>query len=423
MFTQPQGFRVNPDIVFLPQCRNIVQLESHTQVVHANPARKGSRNRITQREVTDFDKIRRSYKNIPSLINQILKLRLQKAKLFGFNNYAEYQTDAVMAKTVKNAEDLLMKIWKPAVKKSYEEIADMQKYADAHGGNFKIAGWDYYYYAEKVKKEKFNFDETEVRPYFPIENVRKGIFTMANKLYGITFKKVEGAPVYHPDVDVYEVLDSEGKHLATFMSDYYTRAGKRQGAWMFVFQEANGTNGNRPIVYNVGNFTKPAAGSPSLLTIDELDHVDLAIDGVDEIDPQFNAIKGGGGALYREKVVASMAKEVIWIMDESKLVDKIGAFHLPVEIAQYGSKQAMERMAAYGFNPVLRVRDGKTFVTDNGNFIADLHLGAGFDIQDVYGKLTGMLGVLEHGLFLNMCKRMIVGCSSGEVKIIENPSK
>ena len=148
-----------------------------------------------------------------------------------------------------------------------------------------------------------------------------------------------------------------------------------------------------------------------LLTIDELDHVDLAIDGVDEIDPQFNAIKGGGGALYREKVVASMAKEVIWIMDESKLVDKIGAFHLPVEIAQYGSKQ------------VLRVRDGKTFVTDNGNFIADLHLGAGFDIQDVYSKLTGMLGVLEHGLFLNMCKRMIVGHSNGEVQVIENPSK
>ena len=145
-----------------------------------------------------------------------------------------------------------------------------------------------------------------------------------------------------------------------------------------------------------------------LLTIDELDHVDLAI---------------GGGALYREKVVASMAKEVIWIMDESKLVDKIGAFHLPVEIAQYGSKQAMERMAAYGWNPVLRVRDGKTFVTDNGNFIADLHLGAGFDIQDVYSKLTGMLGVLEHGLFLNMCKRMIVGHSNGEVQVIENPSK
>ncbi len=160
-----------------------------------------------------------------------------------------------------------------------------------------------------------------------------------------------------------------------------------------------------------------------LLTIDELDHVDLAIDGVDEIDPQFNAIKGGGGALYREKVVASLAKEVIWIMDESKLVDKIGAFHLPVEIAQYGAKQAMARMAAFGWNPVLRIKNGETFVTDNGNFIADLHLGAGFNIEQVYGRLSGMLGVLEHGLFLNMCNRMIVGCASGEVRIIENPSK
>lgn len=160
-----------------------------------------------------------------------------------------------------------------------------------------------------------------------------------------------------------------------------------------------------------------------LLTIDQVDHVDIDIDGVDEIDPAFNAIKGGGGALYREKVVATLAKEVIWIMDESKLVDKIGAFHLPVEIAQYGSKQTMAKMEEYGWKPVLRERDGKTFVSDNGNYIADLHLGAGFDIQDVFTKLSGMLGVLEHGLFLNMCKRMIVGTSTEGVKVIENPSK
>lgn len=160
-----------------------------------------------------------------------------------------------------------------------------------------------------------------------------------------------------------------------------------------------------------------------LLTIDEVEHIDLAIDGVDEIDPAFNAIKGGGGALYREKVVATLADEVIWIMDESKLVDQIGAFHLPVEIAQYGAKQAMRQMEEYGFHPVLRVKDGKTFVTDNGNFIADLHLGAGFDIDGVYGKLTGMLGVLEHGLFRNMCKRIIVGTTAEGVKIIENPNK
>lgn len=206
-----------------------------------------------------------------ALIAAILQLRKKKAQLFGFKSFADYQTDAVMAKTVAAAEDLLMKIWKPAVAKSREEIADMQKYVDARGGGFKIAAWDYYYYAEKVKKEKFAFDENDVRAYFPIEGVRKGIFTMAEKLYGITFKELSGMPVYHPDVKVYEVLDSDGKHLATFMSDYYARVGKRQGAWMFVFQEANGTKCVRPIVYNVGNFTKPSADSPSLLTIDEVE--------------------------------------------------------------------------------------------------------------------------------------------------------
>ncbi len=157
-----------------------------------------------------------------------------------------------------------------------------------------------------------------------------------------------------------------------------------------------------------------------LLTINELDHVDLAIDGVDEIDPEFNAIKGGGGALYREKVVATLAKEIIWVMDESKLVDKIGAFPLPVEIAQYGSRQAIARMEAFGWNPVLRMRDGKIFVTDNGNFIADLPLGAGFDIANVKDNLSTIVGVLEHGLFLDMCARIIVGTKAGECKIIEN---
>lgn len=226
------------------------------------------------------EKMYKAYTNIANnndendnkaIINQILKLRLQKAKLFGFDSFAAYQMDNVMAKTVEDAEELLYKVWKPAVAKAHEEIADMQKYVDNHGGNFKIAAWDYYYYAEKVKKEKFNFDENDVRAYFPIENVRKGIFTMAERLYGITFKEVNNVPVYHPDVKVYEVLDKDGKHLSMFMTDYYARGGKRQGAWMFVYQEANGTKDVRPIVYNVGNFSKPTAYSPSLLTLDEVE--------------------------------------------------------------------------------------------------------------------------------------------------------
>ena len=226
------------------------------------------------------EKMYKAYTNIANnndendnkaIINQILKLRLQKAKLFGFDSFAAYQMDNVMAKTVEDAEELLYKVWKPAVAKAHEEIADMQKYVDNHGGNFKIAAWDYYYYAEKVKKEKFNFDENDVRAYSPIENVRKGIFTMAERLYGITFKEVNNVPVYHPDVKVYEVLDKDGKHLSMFMTDYYARGGKRQGAWMFVYQEANGTKDVRPIVYNVGNFSKPTADSPSLLTLDEVE--------------------------------------------------------------------------------------------------------------------------------------------------------
>ncbi|WP_087066396.1 ribose-5-phosphate isomerase RpiA [Intestinibacillus massiliensis] len=159
-----------------------------------------------------------------------------------------------------------------------------------------------------------------------------------------------------------------------------------------------------------------------LVSIDEVEGLDLAIDGVDQIDPAFNAIKGGGGALFREKVVASSAKEVIWIMDESKLVDAIGSFPLPVEILPYGYTHVLRQMEQAGLHPVLRVKDGKTFVTDNGNYIADLHVGAPMDIADVASKLLGMVGVLETGLFLNMCKRIIVGTDDG-VKVIENAGK
>jgi len=156
-----------------------------------------------------------------------------------------------------------------------------------------------------------------------------------------------------------------------------------------------------------------------LLTIDDADRIDLAIDGVDEIDSHFNAIKGGGGALYREKVVATLAKEVIWIMDDSKLVNSLGRFPLPVEIAIYGSKQAFSKMQDFEFRPVLRVTNGEKFITDNGNYIVDLHLGAPINIDDVITKLASIVGILEHGLFINMCKYIVVGTDEG-VKTIKN---
>ncbi len=156
-----------------------------------------------------------------------------------------------------------------------------------------------------------------------------------------------------------------------------------------------------------------------LVQIDEIDRIDLCIDGVDEIDKQFNAIKGGGGALFREKIVANLADEVIWIMDDSKLVDSIGAFPLPTEVLPYGYTQVIRKLKEYSFNPIIRMKDGNVFITDNGNYIVDLHIGNPMDINDVYAKVTGITGVLEIGLFINMCRRVIVGTDSG-VKVIEN---
>ena len=156
--------------------------------------------------------------------------------------------------------------------------------------------------------------------------------------------------------------------------------------------------------------------------LEEIDHIDLAVDGVDEIDKNFNAIKGGGAALFREKIVADIANEVIWIYDESKDVEKLGKFNLPVEILPFGYSHTVRKLTEAGLNPVIRKKDGEILITDNHNYIADLHLGYGFDIEEVKQKLANIVGVVEHGLFLNMCKLCIKGTPEGAV-IINNPNK
>ena len=150
-----------------------------------------------------------------------------------------------------------------------------------------------------------------------------------------------------------------------------------------------------------------------LIDVNDVDYIDIAIDGVDEIDRDFNATKGGGGALFREKIVASLAKEVIWIMDDSKLVECIGNFPLPVEILPYGYKVTFKRLEALGYNPVMRMKDDELYVTDNGNYIADLHIGAPADVDDIKQKLDNTAGVLETGQFLKMCSRIVVGTDDG----------
>lgn len=208
------------------------------------------------------------------VIEKIVKLRAEKAKIMGFDNFAQMMTSRVMAGTPEAATNLLLQVFEPAVNRSHEEVADMQAIVDAEGGNFKIAPWDYYYYAEKVKKQKYDLEENEVRPYFSLENVMKGLFTAAERLYGIKMVEMPDAPKYMDEVTVYEVQDAKtGEHIAVFMTDYFPRASKRQGAWMEQMQSSGlYEDGNRrPIVYNVGNFTRPAGDTPALLTIDEVE--------------------------------------------------------------------------------------------------------------------------------------------------------
>ena len=214
------------------------------------------------------------YNNLP-VISRILQVRAKKAALLGFENYGAYMTSNVMAKTVGAAEDLLMQIWRPAVARVQSEVAEMQQLADSENAGITIEPWDYYYYAEKVRRKKFNLDENEVRAYFAVDSVRKGIFGMAERLYGIKFTEMPDAPKYYPEVTVYDVTDAAtGEHVAVFMTDYFTRASKRQGAWMSEFkgswQNADGSS-SRPIIYNVGNFTRPTADTPALLTLDEVE--------------------------------------------------------------------------------------------------------------------------------------------------------
>lgn len=209
------------------------------------------------------------------VISQIVKLRAKKANLMGFKTFADMMTSRVMAKTPEAAESLLMEVITPAINRSHEEVADMQAYVDAHGGGFKIAPWDYYYYADKVKQQRFNLNEAEIRPYFSKDNVLQGLFSAAEQLWSIKFVELPDAPKYMDEVTVYDVQDAKtGEHLSVFMTDYFPRASKRQGAWMEQAQVGglypDGVM-KRPIVYNVGNFTRPAGDTPSLLTIDEVE--------------------------------------------------------------------------------------------------------------------------------------------------------
>jgi peptidyl-dipeptidase Dcp len=209
-----------------------------------------------------------------AIISQFVNLRLKKANLLGYESWSAYVLDDTMAKKPENVYNLLQKVFDPAIARAKEEVADMQKMVDSEGGKFKIESWDWWYYAEKVRKAKYDLDEEQLRPYFEVNNVRDGAFAVATKLYGLTFTKLENMPLYHPECQVYEVKDADGAHIGVIYLDFFPRESKKGGAWMNNYREqyitADGKN-VRPVVSLTCNFSKPVGDKPALLSYDEVE--------------------------------------------------------------------------------------------------------------------------------------------------------
>ncbi len=211
-----------------------------------------------------------AHDNTKTIIPEILKLRAEKAHLMGYPNYAAWKLQDEMAKTPENAMTLMMRVWPATVARIHEEVADMQKVADAEHAGIKIEAWDYRYYAEKVRKAKYDLDMNQVKPYLQLDKVRDGMFWAAGQLYGFTFTKVDGVPTFAPAMQVYEVKDKAGQHVGLWYFDPYARPGKNSGAWMDAYRAQQKLDGATPtIVSNNANFVKPAPGQPVLISWDD----------------------------------------------------------------------------------------------------------------------------------------------------------
>jgi peptidyl-dipeptidase Dcp len=205
------------------------------------------------------------------LVLRLAKLRAERAALLGYKNFAAYSLEEETAKTPEAVNKLLAELARPAVNNARKEAAEIQKVIDAEKGGFQVAGHDWAYYTDKVRAAKYSFDESQLKPYFELDNVlQNGVFFAANKEYGISFKERRDLPVYNPDVRVFDVFDANGKQLAIFLFDAYARPNKQGGAWMNEYVTQSALLGNHPVVANHLNIPKPPAGQPTLLTYDEV---------------------------------------------------------------------------------------------------------------------------------------------------------
>lgn len=205
-----------------------------------------------------------------AVVSEILKLRARRAKMLGFPTHAHWQLSDAMAKTPEAAMDLMLKVWKPAVARVAEEVADMQKVAAERSEDTKIEPWDYRFYAEKVRRKKYDLDEARLKPYLQLDNLLQAQFWVAHELFGMAFRETENMPVYHPDVRVFEVTDKEHEHLGYWYYDPYARDGKRSGAWMSEYRTQEAISGAvSPIVSNNSNYLKGRSGEPVLISWDD----------------------------------------------------------------------------------------------------------------------------------------------------------
>ncbi len=207
-----------------------------------------------------------------AIVEKLVNLRIEKANLLGYENHSSFILENNMANTPEMVYDLLDRIWEKALPNAKKEVAALQALIDEEGGNFQLEAWDWWYYAEKLRKAKYDLDEEMLRPYFVLEQVEQGLFDVANKLWGITFTKRTDIPVYHPEATAYEVKEADGKHIGIIFTDYHPRASKRSGAWMSSYRKQMVKDGEfvTPIITVVCNFTKPTGDQPALLTFDEV---------------------------------------------------------------------------------------------------------------------------------------------------------
>jgi len=248
----------------------IIDLQNTTQ----QPVLSSLTSRALRQRILEASKARCNHggpNDTKAIVVRLAKLRVQKAKLLGYSTHASYVLDDVMAKTPDHALKLLTDMVPAATAKASREVARMQQLIDSQGGHFKLGAADWELYAEKVRKADYGLDEAQVKPYFPLDRVlQDGVFFAAHELYGLTFRERKDLPVYNPDVRVFEVFEADGRSLALYYGDYFQRANKSGGAWDDSFVDQSALLGTKPVVVNVLNLSKPAAGHPALLSFDDV---------------------------------------------------------------------------------------------------------------------------------------------------------